>query len=194
MARPKNYQRETVLEQALEVFWSKGYAATSLSDLIEATGLNKRSLYNEFGNKEEMFLAVLGHYQNQRKAVLELLTHQPLGMHNIHKVLRAMGEHIDTRGCLVVLSMQEKELLSPEILTQITSCVSQVREGFQVNIEASTFNQPVNTEALANLLSSQTFGIAGMGKINIGQASIQAAIEQLIDLLPEDTTHRNQGE
>ncbi|MDH3970432.1 MAG: TetR/AcrR family transcriptional regulator, partial [Rhodospirillales bacterium] len=56
MARPKSFDREEVLERAMAVFWRKGYAATSVRDLVEATGLNPGSLYDTFDDKHGLFL------------------------------------------------------------------------------------------------------------------------------------------
>ena len=62
MGRPKSFSREDVLEKAMPVFWKRGFAATSLQDLEQATGVNKSGLYAEFRDKEEIFLECLRHY------------------------------------------------------------------------------------------------------------------------------------
>jgi len=62
MARNIAFIPEEKVEKALQVFWEKGYAGTSLSDLTEIMGLNKSSLYNSFGSKYELFMEVLKAY------------------------------------------------------------------------------------------------------------------------------------
>ena len=57
--RPKQYDRDEALKRLRDVFWIKGYAATSLDDLAEAAGMNRPSLYAAFGDKEAMYLAAL---------------------------------------------------------------------------------------------------------------------------------------
>ena len=69
--RPKAYDHDTVLEQALEVFWQKGFAATSLDDLVEATGVNRPSLYAGFGDKEALYIKAMEFYQNRLRAQLD---------------------------------------------------------------------------------------------------------------------------
>lgn len=72
--RPKTFDREAALDKALELFWRYGYEATSLSDLVEATGAKAPTLYAEFTNKEGMFRAAVERYTEkyagQRKAAL----------------------------------------------------------------------------------------------------------------------------
>ncbi len=60
--RPRSFDPDTALDQALQVFWRKGYEGTSLSDLTEALGINRPSLYAAFGNKEELFRKALSRY------------------------------------------------------------------------------------------------------------------------------------
>jgi len=59
MGRPLEFDRYEVLDRALNVFWRKGYTAASMQDLVVATGINKASIYNSFGDKEAFFVAVI---------------------------------------------------------------------------------------------------------------------------------------
>src|SRR5260370_13144975 len=58
----KSYDETEVLTRAMEAFWSKGYSATSISDLTRATGLNRGSLYSEFIDKRTLYLRALRFY------------------------------------------------------------------------------------------------------------------------------------
>src|SRR5215213_10309770 len=62
MARPREFDPEVVLEEVMRVFWAKGYNATSLDDLCEATQLNRSSLYAAFGDKHALFLRTIDRY------------------------------------------------------------------------------------------------------------------------------------
>lgn len=63
MARPREFERDEVVEQALAVFWRQGYQATSVQDLVDATGLHRGSLYDTFGDKRGLFLEAVEHYR-----------------------------------------------------------------------------------------------------------------------------------
>jgi len=63
--RPRAYDPQVALTRAAEKFWKAGYAGTSLDDLVEATGMNRPSLYAAFGDKRDLYLKTLEHYRDQ---------------------------------------------------------------------------------------------------------------------------------
>lgn len=71
MARPQEFEASEALKSAMRVFWSKGYEAASLNDILSATGLSKSSLYATFGDKRELFLAAFEAYRRERMQRLE---------------------------------------------------------------------------------------------------------------------------
>src|SRR5215469_11280107 len=68
MARPREFDSDSALESAMQVFWAKGYEATSLDDLCEATGLSRSSLYGTFGDKHDLLLRSLERYSERGSA------------------------------------------------------------------------------------------------------------------------------
>src|SRR5829696_8134397 len=66
MARPKQFDPDAAAQEAMEAFWERGYAATSVNDLLAEMGLNRGSLYGTFGDKKKLFLAALEKYAEQR--------------------------------------------------------------------------------------------------------------------------------
>jgi len=65
MARPKGYDRDAVLVAARDLFWEQGYERASIADLEKRTGLNRSSIYQEFGSKRELFSAALQCYADR---------------------------------------------------------------------------------------------------------------------------------
>src|SRR5580700_3202075 len=107
MGRPKNFSRESVLEKALPVFWSRGFADASLQDLEQATGVNKSGLYAEFEGKGDLFVQSLRYYlENIEKK--GLLTAKPLGWKNVERFLKLALNNLDgQKGCFAVNCMRE---------------------------------------------------------------------------------------
>ncbi len=76
MPRITEFDKEKVLKSAMYVFWEKGYNGTSMQDLVDATGLNRSSIYNSFGSKLALYQTTLSYYQKEsggmfRKALVE---------------------------------------------------------------------------------------------------------------------------
>ena len=65
MARPREFNREVALKEAMKAFWAKGYAATSTEDLIQAMGIGRQSLYHAFGDKRRLYVEALETYQRE---------------------------------------------------------------------------------------------------------------------------------
>lgn len=68
MARPKEFDPEVALDRAMNLFWEQGYQATSMQDLVDCMGINRGSLYDTFGNKEQLFLKAVDRYCDQQTA------------------------------------------------------------------------------------------------------------------------------
>ena len=109
----KSFDEDAVLDRAMKLFITKGYEATSMADLLEATGLNKGSLYNAFGSKKELFARAFVHYeQDKRKAGLKELAalDQPVAaiIRMFDDLVAPPGSSdIAMRGCLLVNTAQD---------------------------------------------------------------------------------------
>lgn len=77
MGRPKNFEPDIVIAQAMETFWTNGYAGTSPADLAAATGVAKGSLYHAFGSKRELFGKALDLYDRTGSTVTEDFLSRP---------------------------------------------------------------------------------------------------------------------
>ncbi len=104
MAGVKRFDRDEVLDRAMELFWRNGYQATTIHDLVGATGINRGSLYTTFGDKRGLFLAVLDHYTERiaRPTMAKLNDPNPRraleGM--FESIVRRTSDPSFPRGCL----------------------------------------------------------------------------------------------
>src|SRR3546814_13184383 len=88
MGRPRSFDIDEALDRALEVFWRKGYEGASLSDLTEAMGIARPSLYAAFGNKEELFCKALDRYVEQKVAHVRKAFEEPTARGVAERLLR----------------------------------------------------------------------------------------------------------
>src|SRR5215831_79435 len=114
MARPKDYDRDDVLLGARDLFWEQGYEATSITELEERTGLNRSSLYHEFGSKYGLFEAALDCYADRVIAMLFAdLRDESARLDTVASLFTRLAEAfrseaaVSTRGCLMVNSIAE---------------------------------------------------------------------------------------
>ena len=107
MGRPKGFNRDDLLEKAIQLFSKKGFADTSLQDLQRATRVNKSGLYTEFKSKEDLFLSSLRHYI-ERSGAREVLSREPLGWANIAAFLD-IGQNC--QGCFIANTVREISIL-----------------------------------------------------------------------------------
>ena len=109
--RPRSFDYDVVLEQALEVFWRHGYQSTTTRDLEAALGLSQSSIYNTFGSKEGLLSAALDRYEALvDRDVLGPLEASDRGLAAVDEFLVALGHwvtHGGRRGCMLINMMAE---------------------------------------------------------------------------------------
>ena len=115
MARPKAFDEEAALQKALDTFWFRGYAATSMQELVERMGINRFSLYAAFGDKHQLYVRALGHYQQQSQQRLLALAAASAGQPapaRLRQVLELMlppnPAAAAPRGCFLVNATTER--------------------------------------------------------------------------------------
>jgi len=104
--RPRGFDPDRALDQALEVFWQKGFEGTSLPDLTEAMGINRPSLYATFGNKEALFRRAVERYLARQSQSVQAALAEPTARSVVENLLRgavtSLSNPYNPRGCLLV--------------------------------------------------------------------------------------------
>lgn len=157
MGRTKGFERNEVLAKAIQVFWKKGFADTSMSDLEKATGVNKSGLYAEFKDKDDLFVASLKHYGEQHP-VEGILTAEPLGWNNIEKFLKMGMVCTGQKGCFLAYTLRELSIVPLKARQLIDQNSTTVRNDLIANIKATGTKK--NPEMLADILMTFNTGIS----------------------------------
>jgi AcrR family transcriptional regulator len=159
---------DTALEKALEVFWRKGYDGTSLSDLTEAMGINKPSLYAAFGNKEQLFLKAIELYESRPCAfflpALEKPTAYQVAEHMLYGAAMNMADTNHPQGCVVVqgaLSCSEAAASVKEaLINRRVEGEQKLKDRFDRAKTEGDLPAETDTEVLARYLGTVLQGMA----------------------------------
>lgn len=119
MARPKEFEREVALKIAMEVFWAKGYEATSTDDLRHAMGIGRQSLYDTFASKRELYLEALRRYQDESvSARIDVLRRAASPLSAIRNLLVTVARETPAQralGCMGVNAICEFDSGDPDV-------------------------------------------------------------------------------
>ncbi len=169
MGRPRTYTREEVLRRSTDLFARKGYEGARLQELVEVTGLNRFSLYKEFGGKEGLFQAALEAYLGELKALQAHLRRDPPGIANLRAFYAALLDHPFPYGCLAVNTIREKHIVPPRAFATIERFAASAEEGFLRNAAAArdAGDLPADTdpESLAKFLNAMNMGLISHGLV-----------------------------
>ncbi|SEM11366.1 transcriptional regulator, TetR family [Roseovarius tolerans] len=181
----KSYDDATVLEAAMTAFWAHGYQGTSMADLVSATGVNRSSLYAGFGNKRDLFLRALRHYDDTyRTGFLEQLLHERSPTDAILAAfdVAAEGNSQMPGGCLMINSAMELAPHDPEVAAMVDASMGKV-ETFFTECLAQRDTPPIDTIGTAKVLQGLLIGLMVVRRANKDSPSIPAILAQVRSLV-----------
>jgi TetR/AcrR family transcriptional regulator, transcriptional repressor for nem operon len=169
MARPVEFEYDAVLENAMQQFWKEGFEASSVQKLLDATGINRGTLYNSFGDKDTFFKSCVEKYNGMLKAVID----NSLGS-KTHKADKALAAFFDAAvinaparervlGCLLVNSVCESIVWNPDIQKILKDSLNAVRKALLVRTreleKGKQLGRGLSAESAADLLMSLYAGL-----------------------------------
>ena len=185
MARRREFNEDEVLDRALEVFWRRGYAATSIEDLTAATGLGRGSLYGAFRDKESLYLTCLRRYTLRGQgAVLKALQH-PDPRQAIATAFAEIADRFsDPRyppGCLQTNTVLEGASVGEAITRLNVAAVAEFQAALYATLcRAQTLGQlrcGQDPLALAQFFATLAFGMAVTSKQSADSAPLRNAVQ-----------------
>ncbi len=191
MPRVEDFNRADVIEKAKEVFWKKGYEATSMQDLVDAMGLNRSSIYNSFGGKMELYRESIRTYQKETNAYLRdaLVTGDPMEALEtlFENAIQSIVMDKDNKGCFNMncrMEMAErddhlKDWLRGTEEHNLDLFAGIIRSGQ----EKGVINKLQSADQYARYVMSGYQGLRISGILNKDQAQLQAIASTVLSPL-----------
>jgi AcrR family transcriptional regulator len=194
MPRPRTFDEADVIATARDEFWTRGYAATSVDDLTNATGLGKGSLYGAFGDKHRLFLRALDDYiDTAMDGVRAQLRDPAYGAYDrltrhIRAQARAVAADKTRRGCMMAKSAAELSAADEAVERAVEHAYAKWRAELVDCIKEAqrdgTIVKKQNPQALATTLLAFMRGQEALHKGGAKPAQIRAAADEMISLIP----------
>ena len=187
----KSFDEEAAIENAMLVFWEKGYEATSIANLIESTGINRGSLYNAFGGKRQLFTQSLLKYDTETRrafiAQLEALDNPKLAFKTLFDTLVQQSKNdIQPKGCFLVNTSVEIAFHDEETRDIVTQGFMEFEAFFRRGIEVAQSRKDmpstIDASATAKTLFSLVVAIRVLGRGVYDELSLQVIADQAENL------------
>lgn len=189
MARQKAFEPDDVLERAMRAFWVKGYEATSVEDLVAATGINRASLYGTFGDKKRIFMSALDRYVVAGEVARADVEQ---GDGSVRDALSGLFERLIVRardgrhaGCLLTNSVAEFGSRDPDILDALRRSLAAMENGIdgllRRGIDTGELPADADPRARARLVIAAMQGFQVVSKVNGDERVLRQIAEQAVD-------------
>ena len=189
--RPRSFDRDAALERAMQVFWRQGYEATSVSDLTRAMGINPPSLYAAFGDKEQLYLAALERYeQERRESVVRILEEAPSARQAIERLLEEAASEMasgECRGCMLVLSTGQcaDPRLQSALAERRAAPKRALKACFDRGLREGELARATDTSALADFYTTVFQGMTIQARDGASRKSLLATAAAAMRAWPE---------
>jgi TetR/AcrR family transcriptional regulator, transcriptional repressor for nem operon len=195
MPRPRKFDESDVVAAARDEFWTRGYAATSVDDLTNVTGLGKGSLYGAFGDKHRLFLRALDDYIGSALDGVRAQLRDPAYsaydrlVRHIRAQARAIAADKSRRGCMMAKSAAElsatDETVERAVEHAYTAWHAELVDCIKEAQRDGAIDKKQNPQALATTVLAFMRGQEALHKGGVKPAQLKAAAEQMIALIPK---------
>ena len=184
MGRPKKYDRTELLDTSVELFRQRGFNGTSTAELVAELGVNRKSMYAEFGSKQGLFEATLEHYErNHLSRVLSPIEAPDAGVDAIRQAFSdyasASEGWFNGKGCLMCNTAVERGALDPASGRYVAAYLERLTRAFRhalVNArEAGDISESADIDELASFFTTALIGVAACVRAEAPPEQLHAA-------------------
>ncbi len=179
LGRRPSFDRDTVVSGAIFAFWAKGFSATTLGDLEEATGVDRSTIYNSFGGKEGLYQSAAAAYLDlSEEWLFEPLHEGSAGVSDVVEFLDRLAEMMNSganpRGCLVINDMANNPVHDEAEHNATRRYLRRLEQGLRASLERASTLEEINPDRNAQRYHLITAAVVG---INVVDRSKGAEIE-----------------
>jgi TetR/AcrR family transcriptional regulator, copper-responsive repressor len=201
--RPRGFDREEALDKALHLFWSRGFEATSISDLTSAMGITPPALYNAFGDKKSLFMQAVDRYEQGAGCFAqEALADEPTAEEAIGRLLHGAVDSFtrpgEPKGCFVVLGATNCTEQSSDIFAALAERREKAEKAVRTRIRAGQMAgelaEEADVEALTGMVTATLYGLAVQAKDGASRSQLHKIVSQTMRAWPgRYTTKKSRG-
>ena len=199
MARPAEFDRQEALENAMMLFWSQGYTATSVQQLLDCMGISRSSLYAAFGTKRDLFVEVLHHFHEMSKELAQVMAEAQDPVRGIRDFFE-MGffrysDQWISQGCLLVNTILEMDGVDNDLCAIAAGHVDEIENAFAEYFRRcsadGTLPKGHDPEALARFVMTLVKGMRVAVRQKAGEAYLRGIVETALLVVqnPDGSLH-----
>lgn len=186
MARKKEFDTQKVIEKAMLVFWENGYEHTSMQNLVDGMGIHRRSIYDTFGDKHQLFLITLKHYETLIRQSIKDKMQENMPIREKLKTMFSVivNENNNRSGCLIVNTAAELSNIDPIVEKEVERLFSRERLTiYQLLVKAQLHGEisgDTDVEALSYYLHNALVGIRVLAKTTDDTEKMRLIVDQTL--------------
>lgn len=192
MAGTRQFDEDEVLNRAMLLFWRRGYGATSMQDIAQATGVLRGSLYHAYGDKQALFLKIFERYQAAFFANVRAALEAPTAEEALRRYLAfsiatvtVVAEDDVTRGCLTTKTATDETAMDAAIRAALRGLLDGVRALLEARLARpdAAGRLALPPAAAARLVVTATRGLVVVERVYGADAQLQDVADDLLRVL-----------
>jgi len=191
MARPYEFDRKETLSKAMDVFWEKGYKATSIQDLVDRMGIKRGSIYNTFGDKHSLFISAIQHYGDMvTSQTIKILGSRGSPIENIKRFFYQIinkSSNKKSRGCLISNTIVELAPHDKEAAREVKKLLDKIEKAFfnclNKAVDLGELPARTDTKVISSFFATSTHGLIVIGKSDVGSKQMKDIVKVILSIL-----------